>query len=62
MSKSKDQKTKKPRTWNEAIVEASNTYDGTNYIYDGADDTIMTESEMLKNLHVRKIRDVKESS
>ena len=48
MSKSKDQKTKKPRTWNEAIVEASNTYDGTNYIYDGADDTIMTESEMLK--------------
>ena len=48
MTKSKDQKTKKPRTWNEAIVEASNTYDGTNYIYDGADDTIMTESEMLK--------------
>ena len=48
MSKSKDQKTKKPRTWNEAIVEASNTYDGTNYVYDGADDTIMTESEMLK--------------
>ena len=30
------------------IVEASNTYDGTNYIYDGSDDTIMTESEMLK--------------
>ena len=48
MTKSKDQKTKKPRTWNEAIVEASNTYDGTNYVYDGADDTIMTESEMLK--------------
>ena len=48
MNKSKDQKTKKPRTWNEAIVEASNTYDGTNYVYDGADDTIMTESEMLK--------------
>ena len=48
MNKSKDQKTKKPRTWNEAIVAASNTYDGTNYIYDGADDTIMTESEMLK--------------
>ena len=48
MNKSKDQKTKKPRTWNEAIVEVSNTYDGTNYVYDGADDTIMTESEMLK--------------
>ena len=48
MTKSKDQKTKKPRTWNEAIVEASNIYDGTNYVYDGADDTIMTESEMLK--------------
>jgi hypothetical protein len=48
MSKSKDQKTKKPMTWNKALVEASNTYDGTNYVYDGADDTIMTESEMLK--------------
>ena len=48
MSKSKDQKTKKPKTWNEAIVEASNTYDGTNYIYDGSDDTINTEEEMRK--------------
>ena len=48
MSKSKDQKTKKPRTWNEAIVEASNTYEGTNYVYDGSDDTINTEEEMIK--------------
>ena len=48
MNKSKDQKTKKPRTWNEAIVEASNTYDGTNYIYDGLDDTINTEQDMIK--------------
>ena len=48
MNKSKDQKTKKPRTWNEAIVEASNTYDGTNYIYDGLDDTINTEQDMIR--------------
>jgi hypothetical protein len=50
MSKSKENKTKKPldKTFNEAFTEASNTYDGTNYVYDGADDTIMTESEMLK--------------
>ena len=50
MSKSKENKTKKPldKTFNEAFTEASNTYYGTNYVYDGADDTIMTESEMLK--------------
>ena len=50
MSKSKDQKTKQPfnKTFNEAFTEASNTYDGTNYVYDGVDNTIMTESEMLK--------------
>ena len=50
MTKSKDQKTKQPfnKTFNEAFTEASNTYDGTNYVYDGVDNTIMTESEMLK--------------
>jgi hypothetical protein len=25
-----------------------NTYDGTNYVYDGSDDTINTEQEMIK--------------
>ena len=50
MSKSKENKTKKPldKTFNEAFTEASNTYDGTNYVYDGSDDTINTEEEMIK--------------
>ena len=45
MSKSKESKTK---TLNQSLTETMNTYDGTNYIYDGSDDTINTEEEMRK--------------
>ena len=45
MSKSKENKTK---TFNQNLTETINTYDGTNYIYDGSDDTINTEEEMRK--------------
>ena len=45
MSKSKENKTK---TFNQNLTETMNTYDGTNYIYDGSDDTINTEEEMRK--------------
>jgi hypothetical protein len=45
MSKSKDNKTK---STNQLLTESMNTYDGTNYVYDGSDDTINTEQEMIK--------------
>ena len=45
MNKSKENKTK---TFNQNLTETINTYDGTNYIYDGSDDTINTEEEMRK--------------
>jgi len=49
MNKSKDKKTKPfNKTFNQTLVEVSNTYDGTNYIYDGLDDTINTEQDMIK--------------
>ena len=45
MSKSKDHKTK-PLL--QKLTEAMNKYDGTNYIYDGSDNTINTEADMKK--------------
>ena len=45
MSKSKESKTK---TLNQSLTETMNTYDGSNYIYDGSDDTINTEQDMIK--------------
>ena len=45
MSKSKDNKTK---STNQLLTESMNTYDGTNYVYDGSDDTINTEQDMIK--------------
>jgi hypothetical protein len=49
LSKSKDQKTKPfNKTFNQTLTETMNTYDGTNYVYDGSDDIIMTEADMLK--------------
>ena len=47
MSKLKDNKTK-PLISVEKLTESINKYDGTNYIYDGSDDTINTEEEMKK--------------
>ena len=47
MSKSKKENTK-PFNFNKEFVKVSNTYDNTNYIYDGSDDTINTEADMLK--------------
>ena len=47
MSKLKDNKTK-PLISLEKLTESINKYDGTNYIYDGSDDTINTEEEMKK--------------
>ena len=47
MSKSKKANTK-PFNFNKEFVKVSNTYDNTNYIYDGSDDTINTEADMLK--------------
>ena len=47
MSKLKDNKTK-PLISLEKLTESINKYDGTNYIYDGSDDTINTEADMLK--------------
>ena len=47
MSKSKKANTK-PLNFNKEFVKVSNTYDNTNYIYDGSDDTINTEADMLK--------------
>ena len=45
MSKSKDQKTK-PLL--QKLTEGMNKYEGTNYIYDGSENTINTEAEMKK--------------
>ena len=47
MSRLKDDKTK-PLISLEKLTESINKYDGTNYIYDGSDDTINTEEEMRK--------------
>jgi len=47
MSKSKKANTN-PFNFNKEFVKVSNTYDNTNYIYDGSDDTINTEADMLK--------------
>ena len=45
MSKLKENKTK---TGAQILMENMNKYDGTNYVYDGSDDTINTEEEMIK--------------
>ena len=45
MSKSKENKTK-PLL--QKLTEGMNKYDGTNYIYDGSDNTINTEADMKK--------------
>ena len=45
MSKSKENKTK-PLL--QKLTEGMNKYEGTNYIYDGSDNTINTEAEMKK--------------
>ena len=45
MSKSDRKNTK---TLNQTMTETMNKYDGTNYIYDGSDDTINTEADMKK--------------
>ena len=45
MSKSDQKKTKSTY---QLLTESINTYDGTNYVYDGSDDTINTEQEMIK--------------
>ena len=45
MSKSKDQKT---NPLLQKLTEGMNKYEGTNYIYDGSDNTINTEAEMKK--------------
>ena len=39
---------KKTKTFNQSITEAMNKYDGTNYIYNAADDGIYTEQELKK--------------
>ena len=36
------------KTLNQTMTETMNKYDGTNYIYDGSDDTINTEADMKK--------------
>lgn len=53
MNKSDQKKTK---TFNQNITEAMNTYDGTNYVYDGSDDTINTEEEMRKKYSKPKVQ------
>jgi len=53
MNKSDQKKTK---TFNQNITEAMNTYDGTNYVYDGSDDTINTEEEMRKKYNKPKVQ------
>ena len=51
MSKSKDQKTK-PLL--QKLTEKMNKYDGTNYIYDGSDNTINTEADMKKKFSAQE--------
>ena len=50
MTKSNQKKTKKFKqlefNFNKSLVEASNKYDDTNYVYDGASDMIYTEQEL----------------
>ena len=55
MSKLKDNKTK-PLISVEKLTESINKYDGTNYIYDGSDDTINTEEEMKKKYSKPKVQ------
>ena len=38
----------KKKTFNQSFTEASNKYDGTNYIYNASDDGIYTEQELKK--------------
>jgi len=38
----------KKKTFNQSFTEASNKYDGTNYIYNAADNGIYTEQELKK--------------
>tara|TARA_R100000657_G_C4590877_1_gene49823 strand:+ start:180 stop:632 length:453 start_codon:yes stop_codon:yes gene_type:complete len=53
MNKSNQKKTK---TLNKTLTETMNTYDGSNYIYDGSDDTINTEQEMIKKYSKPKVQ------
>ena len=53
MSKSNQKKTK---SLNKTLTETMNTYDGSNYIYDGSDDTINTEQEMIKKYSKPKVQ------
>ncbi len=47
---------KKTKTLNKTLTETMNTYDGNNYIYDGSDDTINTEQEMIKKYSKPKVQ------
>ena len=49
MSKLKDNKTK-PLISVEKLTESINKYDGTNYIYDGSDDTINKDLRELRKI------------
>ena len=53
MSKSDQKKTK---STNELLTESMNTYDGTNYVYDGSDDTINTEQDMINKFNKPKVQ------
>ena len=53
MNKSNQKKTK---SLNKTLAETMNTYDGSNYIYDGSDDTINTEQEMIKKYSKPKVQ------
>ena len=53
MSKLKENKTK---TGAQILMENMNKYDGTNYVYDGSDDTINTEEEMKKKYSKPKVQ------
>tara|TARA_R100000697_G_scaffold63205_3_gene76111 strand:- start:317 stop:769 length:453 start_codon:yes stop_codon:yes gene_type:complete len=53
MNKSNQKKTK---SLNKTLTETMNTYDGSNYIYDGSDDTINTEQEMIKKYSKPKVQ------
>ena len=53
MNKSNQKKTK---SLNKTLTETMNTYDGNNYIYDGSDDTINTEQEMIKKYSKPKVQ------
>ena len=53
MSKSDQKKTK---STNELLTESMNTYDGTNYVYDGSDNTINTEQDMINKYNKPKVQ------